>query len=177
MHFFLAANKLWRKDSQGQHRLVTTPSSRLVILRAAHDDVGHKGFYPMNALIALQFWWPCMRADIAWFVRTCWLCQLRQTRHILIPPIVATPAPLFAKIYVDMMHMPKSGGFKYIVQGRCSISHFVEFRMLRTETAVTLGDWLFEDVICRWGTLSEIVTDNGPPFIKAMGHLSKKYHI
>jgi len=73
MHFFLAANKLWRKDSQGQHRLVTTPSSRLVILRAAHDDVGHKGFYPMNALIALQFWWPCMRADIAWFVRTCWL--------------------------------------------------------------------------------------------------------
>ena len=49
--------------------------------------------------------------------------------------------------------------------------------MLRTETAVALGDWIFEDTICRWGTLMEIVSDNGGPFIKALGHLSKKYHI
>jgi hypothetical protein len=118
-----------------------------------------------------------MRADIAWFVRTCRLCQLRQTRNVAIPPVVATPAPLFAKIYVDTMHMPKSGGFKFIVQGRCSLTHFVEFRPLRTETAMTLGDWLFEDVVCRWGTISEIVTDNGPPFVKALDYLKKKYHI
>jgi hypothetical protein len=96
---------------------------------------------------------------------------------VAIPPVVATPAPLFAKIYVDTMHMPKSGGFKFIVQGRCSLTHFVEFRPLRTETAMTLGDWLFEDVVCRWGTISEIVTDNGPPFVKALDYLKKKYHI
>lgn len=75
------------------------------------------------------------------------------------------------------MHMPKSGGFKYIIQGRCSLAHFVEFCMLRTETAVTLGEWLFKDIICRWGTLLEIVTDNGPAFVKAIGYLGKKYHI
>jgi hypothetical protein len=49
--------------------------------------------------------------------------------------------------------------------------------MLRTETAMTLGDWLFENIICRWGALSEIVTDNGPAFIKAVAYLAKKYHI
>jgi hypothetical protein len=177
MGFFIAAGKLWRKDPQGRHRIVADKSSRLTILRAAHDDVAHKGFYATNALIILRFWWPLMRADINWFVRTCHLCQLRQTRNILIPPTVAMAAPLFGKIYVDTMHMPKSSGFKYIVQGRCSLVHYVEFRMLRRETSTSLGDWLFEDVICRWGTLSEIVTDNGAPFVKALEYLSRRYHI
>ena len=49
--------------------------------------------------------------------------------------------------------------------------------MLRNETAISLGDWIFEDIICRWGTLSEIMSDNGGPFVKALTHLSKKYHI
>jgi hypothetical protein len=31
--------------------------------------------------------------------------------------------------------------------------------------------------LCRWGTISEIVTDNGPDFIKALDYLKKKYHI
>ena len=43
------------------------------------DDVAHKGFYATNTLIALRFWWPHMRTDIAWFIRTCQLCQLQQT--------------------------------------------------------------------------------------------------
>jgi hypothetical protein len=118
-----------------------------------------------------------MRMDIAWFIRTCRLCQLRQIRNVLIPPTVATPAPLFAKIYVDTMHLPKSGGFRYLIQGRCSLVHYVEFRMLRRETGTTIGDWLFEDILCRWGGLTEIVSDNGPPFIKALDYLAKKYHI
>jgi hypothetical protein len=177
MMFFLHAGKLWRKDTQQRHKLVATPGSRMAVLRAAHDDVAHKGFYATRSLIALRFWWPHMRADIAWFIRTCRLCQLRQIRNVLIPPTVAIPAPMFAKIYADTMHLPPSGGFKYIVQGRCSLTHFAEFRMLRKESGTALGDWLFEDVLCRWGGLTEIVTDNGPPFIKAVNYLAKKYHI
>jgi hypothetical protein len=49
--------------------------------------------------------------------------------------------------------------------------------MLRAETARTLGDWIYEDILCRWGSLHEIVTDNGPAFLKAMEYLSKCYHL
>jgi hypothetical protein len=49
--------------------------------------------------------------------------------------------------------------------------------MLRRETGTTIGDWIFEDILCRWGSLTEIVTDNGPPFVKALEYLAKKYHI
>jgi hypothetical protein len=49
--------------------------------------------------------------------------------------------------------------------------------MLRAETARTLGDWIYEDILCRWESLCEIVTDNGPAFLKAMEYLSKRYHL
>ena len=168
---------VWTEDPRGLHKLVSPPAARLSILEAAHDDVAHKGFYATNALISLRFWWPQMRGDIAWFVRTCRPCQLRQARNVLIPPVVATPASLFAKAYVDTMHLPKSGGYKYIVQGRCSVSSYVEFRRLGSETGATIGDWIFEDILCRWGALTEIVTDNGPPFVKALEYLARKYHV
>jgi hypothetical protein len=118
-----------------------------------------------------------MGNDIAWFIKTCHLCQVRKTQNVLIPPVVAIPAPLFAKIYVDTMHMPTSSGFKYIVQGRCSVIHWPEFSKLRSETAKVIGEWLLKDFIYRWGTLSEIVSDNGAPFVKAIEYLAKRYHI
>ena len=118
-----------------------------------------------------------MRGDIVWFVRTCRPWQLHQTRNVLIPPVITNPVPLFAKVYTDTMHFPQSNGCKYIVQGRCSLTHFVEFRALHAETAVTLGEWLFQDILCRWGTISEIVKENGPAFVKALDYLKKKYHI
>jgi transposase InsO family protein len=73
--------------------------------------------------------------------------------------------------------MPASGGYRYIVQGRCSLVYYPEFRMLRKENAKTLGNWIFEDLICRWGSLTKIVTDNGPTFIAALEYLSRQYRI
>ena len=175
--FFAHDGILWKRDPQGAHKRVLYGSQRTNAMVAAHDDTGHRGFYATHALLAERYWWPFMGRDIAWFVRTCHVCQIRQTRQIAIPPIVATPAPLFAKIYMDTMHLPRSGGFSYIVQGRCSLSHYPEFRMLHKETAQSLGDWIFQDILCRWGTLVEIVSDNGKPFIAALGHLASKYHI
>jgi hypothetical protein len=176
MEFYRVDGVLWRKDPQGRHKLVV-PGRRLFIMRSAHDDVGHKGFWATRALILERFWWPFLAQDIRWFVRTCHMCQLRQIQNVLIPPTVAMPAPLFSKIYMDTMHLPSSGGFKYLVQGRCSISHYPEFRMLRKENAQAIGDWIFQDILCRWGTLLEIVTDNGTPFVKALAYLEKKYHV
>ena len=118
-----------------------------------------------------------MPADIAWFIKTCHICQLCQTCNILILPVIATPAPLFTKMYMDTMHLPKSGGFKYLVQGHCSLTHFPKYCSLCAETRKTIGDWIFEDILCQWGTLCKIVTDNGLAFIKALRYLAKHYHI
>ena len=175
--FFISDKRLWRKDSKGQHKIVIYQDRRLFLITAAHNDVGHHGFYATNALLTERYWWPNLSQDIAWFVLTCRICQLRKTQQVLIPPIVAMPAPLFSKVYMDTMHMPVSGGYKYIVQGRCSLTHWPEWDLLRQETGKTLANWILNNIIYRWGLLLEIVTDNGPAFLKALSHLEKHYHI
>ncbi|KNZ76762.1 hypothetical protein J132_08835 [Termitomyces sp. J132] len=96
---------------------------------------------------------------------------------VLILPTVATPAPLFSKIYMDTMFMPPSNKFKYIIQGCCLLTHYPEFCMLTRENTEAIAKWLYEDIICRWGALSKIVTDNGPPILKVVTYLVKKYNL
>src|SRR5271156_1247729 len=146
-------------------------------MSTAHNDVGHHGFFVTNALITERYWWPHMAQDIAWFILTCHMCQIRKTQQVLIPRIVSMPAPLFSKVYMDTMHMPPSSGYKYIVQGRCSLIYWPEWAMLRAKNAKSLAHWILHDIIYRWGLLLEIVTDNSLAFLKALKYLEKHYHL
>jgi hypothetical protein len=49
--------------------------------------------------------------------------------------------------------------------------------MLQKENAEALANWIFQDIVCRWGALRKIVTENASVFIKAMDYLTKKYKI
>ena len=42
---------------------------------------------------------------------------------------------------------------------------------------MTLSSFIFEDLLCWWGPLSEIVTDNGPAFVQALDILADRYGI
>jgi hypothetical protein len=55
---------------------------------------------------------------------------------------------LFRKAYIDTMFMPRAGGFRYIVQARCSLTSYPEFRMLRKETGAAIGTFIFEEILC-----------------------------
>ncbi len=68
-------------------------------------------------------------------------------------------------------------GVNTLYTARCHLTSWPEARALQKENAESIGRWLFEDIICRWGCLVEIVTDNGPPFIKAVKWLADKYGI
>jgi hypothetical protein len=89
-----------------------------------------------------------MQDDIKWFIQTCHLCQEHQICLIRIPPTVATPVPLFTKVFLDILHLPTSNGFHYIIQARCSLTHYPEYRLLRSQTSQVVGEWLFQDLLC-----------------------------
>ena len=108
---------------------------------------------------------------------TCHKCQLHQTTKVHIPPTVTTPAPLFRKVYVDTMFMPIAASFRYIVQARCSLSAWPEWHTLRSETGHTLRAFIFEEILCRWGAVEELVTNNGTAYVAALDWLATKYDI
>src|ERR1700727_802006 len=53
----------------------------------------------------------------------------------------------------------------------------MEGQPLKEETGQAIGRWLFEDIVCRWGCILEIITDNGPAFVAALEWLQRKYGI
>ena len=148
-----------------------------MILKNAHDDLGHKGFYATRRRIADRFYWPHLDQDLRWYLQTCHECQIMSTQKVHLPPTVAMHRSPFQKCYIDTIHLPMSGGYKYIIQARDSLLGWPEFAPLRKENRRTLGTFLFEQLMCRWGVLIEIVTDNGTPFVAALEWLSGKYNV
>jgi hypothetical protein len=75
------------------------------------------------------------------------------------------------------MKMPKAGGFEYLVQARCMLTSYPEWCMLRKENTHMLCAFIFEELLCRWGPITEIVMDNTPTYKVAVDELTRKYGI
>ena len=52
-----------------------------------------------------------------------------------------------------------------------------EWRIVKSETGEAIGKFIYEEILCRWGAVLEIVTDNGTAFVAATEYLIKIYGI
>jgi transposase InsO family protein len=175
--YFVLDGRLYRRDRRGRHQRVVPYEDRSALLKQAHDELGHRGFLPVRKLLMDRFWWPGIAEDIRWFLKTCFQCQIRTFFKLHLPPAVSQTPSLFQKVYIDTMFMPKSNGCRYLVQARCALTSYVEWRALKRETQRTLAAFIFEEIICRWGCLVELVTDNGKAFVAACTHLADKFNL
>ena len=150
----------------------------MYMMKAAHDNLGHWGFYVTKTMVAECFWWPELERDVSWYCKTCNICQTRQKLPVKIPPVVTHTPSIFQVLHADTMHMsPKSNGCSYILHGGCGMTSWMESRPVHQENGRTIGVWIFEDVICRWGCMEEIITDNSAAYRAAVMWLEQKYGI
>jgi hypothetical protein len=91
--------------------------------------------------------------------------------------MVTAPASLFHKAHVDTMYMPHTSRYRYIIQAHCLLSLYPEHWKLHKENRSTIGMCIFEEILCHWGVLEEIVTDNSPAFMEALNWLAEQYGI
>ena len=176
--FLWYKNKIYRRGTEEQHRLYVQKEHRTYMMTAAHDHNGHRGFFATRALLTQRFWWPEMESDIKIFVQTCHVCQERQQQLVRIPPIKTRMPGIFEVMHADIMHMtPASNGHKYIVHGREGVFSYAEGRALRDEKARSIAMWMYEDILCRWGTIQSIITDNGSSFKAAAQWIEQKWGI
>ena len=76
------------------------------LLKESHDQLGHKGFYVTRYTLGDCFWQPTINMDVQQIVSMCHQYQILSFKQVVLPPTVQTPAPLFRKAYIDMLHMP-----------------------------------------------------------------------
>src|SRR5262249_48189372 len=68
---------------------------------------------------------------------------------------------LWEKVGLDVVHMPPSGGYKYIVFARDDLSGWVEGRALTSANSTTVSKFLLEVVIASHVCPKKVVVDGG----------------
>ena len=81
------------------------------------------------------------------------------------------------KIYVDVMLMPKARGYRYLVAAHDDLSLAAEGRALKHATSDSLAKFFWEEIICHYGVIAQIVTDNGSEIKGAFEKLMQHYAI
>jgi len=176
--FMIFKNAVWQIAANGAKKVILERQMRDVIIGEAHDKSGHRGRDPTYQKIAESYYWPRMMADVAIYVRTCKRCQLRSTYY---PKIRISPTwvpTVLRKFNMDLVDMGiRSKGYQYIVDIRDDLSGWLEARVLSRKASEDVAEFLWQDVICRFGCIPQISTDNGTEFKKAVDVLTKKYGI
>ena len=133
-HYWLDTKdgKLYRKSASGGNpQLVVGSENRIRLLKACHNEMGHRGTYATGRMLQQQFWWPEIEEDAIWYVKTCHLCQIRQRIVLETPPVVTHTPSIFQVLPADTVHItPPSNGCKYIVHGRCGLLSWMEAKAL-----------------------------------------------
>ena len=131
----------------------------------------------MQYTLGDHFWWLNINMDMQQIISTYHQYQILFFKQIVLPPTVQIPALLFYKAFIDMLHMPPFYEYKYIVQARDSLTGWPEWYVLTRKTDRTLGQFLFEEILCHWGELEEMVMDNGTAFMAALDWIAICYYI
>jgi hypothetical protein len=102
-----------------------------------------------------------MYEDCKRFVETCEECQRRAKIRWEEPLNPTWTTTVWDKVGLDVVHMPNSSGYKYIVFARDDLSGWVEGKALTAANSKNVAKFLYEEVIARHGCPKRIVVDGG----------------
>ena len=176
--FFLQGVHMYKRHPTSHARVVIfNKKRRRAILWEMHEDNAHHGVWAVAKQTTLRYHWPHMIEDIKRHIQSCHTCQLRSTKKMHLPITISQPRTLFSKVYLDVMKMPKARGMNWLVACRDDLSGVTECQALRRDTAKAIAEFLYHQIILRYGNILEVVTDNGPSFHGELKQLLKQYGI
>ena len=176
--YFIKGDTLFKRSKDKiPLKVVLDLEQRQRILEAAHDQLGHRGEHPTLYQVKTRFFWPGIWNDVRKYVRSCHECQIRNTARIHLPLQISAPTKLFARVYLDVLFMPVCQGYRYIVAVRDDLSGASEGRALRKLSSRSVANFFWEEILCRYGMVYQVTTDNGPEIQKAFRDLTELYGI
>ena len=133
------------------------------VIEQYYDNNGHMGINKTQDTIKIKYYWPNMYKNIYQYVTSCVTCQTRNLRKVK-PPQQETDAPPYplAKLGLDVSGTyPKTlSGNKYMIGFVDWYSGWPEAFAVHDKTAKTVVHLLLEEIIPRYSTPLQIVTDN-----------------
>ena len=155
--------------SNGPARPFVPFAWRRRIFDAIHG-LGHPGVERTRQAICSKFVWPSIRQDVSRWARECQQCQRAKITRHTVPPIghFAVPEKRFQHWNVDIVSLPYSNGFKYLLTAVDRLSRWPLAIPMIDITAGTVIDAFTHGLIASFGIPESITTDNGSQFSSAI---------
>jgi hypothetical protein len=177
-HYCWKEHKLFFKDLY-----VPRPEERRSLVLQMHEDLGHSGEQRLLAEICRRYFWHCRTEDVKSVVRSCQQCQLVKSEgsvHSGDERLKSIPAcDLFYRVALDIAGpLPETkAGNKYTLVATDHYSKWCEAKAVVDHGARTTAKFLEDDLICRYGVPSFILTDNGREWGAEFEAMCKDYAI
>jgi hypothetical protein len=173
-NFQIKNNYLYKKDKRKTGNLLRVIRKLELdpLLYMMHNDPtsGHFASENMFNKIRERYYWPQMFEDIRNYANACDSCQRRgkskKTQH-LHPIPVHGPFFQMGIDFVGPLPITNKGN-RYIIVAMDYLTKWPEARPVPHATAEATADFLYDDIICRHGCPSRILTDRGTHFNNRM---------
>uniref|UniRef100_A0A8R1DZW4 RNA-directed DNA polymerase n=1 Tax=Caenorhabditis japonica TaxID=281687 RepID=A0A8R1DZW4_CAEJA len=118
-----------------------------------------------------KYFWPGMRADFLKWTLECLKCQQKRNPHPSKrePQLVVVTSQVFEKVGIDLTGPLRTSlkGNKYYINMICWFSKFVISVPLPDATCETISRAVLEELVLKFGTPNQIVSDNASSFTSA----------
>ena len=151
-------------------RLVLAPAERAQTILDTHADIGHLGEKRTIAAMSETYWWHGMTTQIRDLLKTCILCQRvgATSPHAVqdMQTVSHHGYGIFYRWGLDFIgELPESrNGNKFVLVMIDYYSKWVEAIPLPTCDAAATAREVLINLIARFGTPAEVISDNGPSF-------------
>ena len=148
--------------------IVVPPQLAPMLLKLAHDDLGHNGTARTYMILRRSYYWKGMKSFIATYVKQCDLCrQHNATATCYVKGVFEIPKAPMDFISMDLIgefYPPSTRGNRYALTIICMLTGWVWCVPIPDKTANAVLKAYLKHVHHVFGPSMKILTDNGTEF-------------
>jgi Integrase zinc binding domain/Integrase core domain len=183
-HFQVYNGQLFKKPRKSNQLLIKVirrdEMEPLLFMMHNHPTSGHLGIESTYNRIKDKYYWNQMFEDIKEYIRSCDSCQ-RFGRPKRTEPLHTIPVGQpFERVGIDIVGpLPvTSRGNRYIVVATDYLTKWPEAKPLSNATAEAVAQFIYDDIICRHGAPTFLLSDQGTHFKnKLISELCDKFNM
>lgn len=163
----------WVEDKMMRYPVIVIPERLTpLVLRLAHDELGHNGSTRTYMYVKRVYYWKGMKHQILKYVKNCFKCRKvvktvakYEKLHYDVP---TSPMRFISMDLIGEFHPPSTRGNRYALTVICMHTGYVFCVPLQTKTASEVVRAYIDNVYAKFGASEKIMSDNGTEFKNAL---------